>query len=81
MSDHHPDAETVLRADSLFNDCLRITGATGAKFALAALSAAGLAVVRVGDVPRWMEQMFSFHDGDRLHPIYRLKPDVVKDTP
>jgi hypothetical protein len=81
MTDHHPDAETVLAAAVHGSSCpcgawpcrwratahdveagldqtaefTTVKAQAHAMKALAALSAAGLAVVRVGDVPPWME--------------------------
>lgn len=69
MTDHHPDAADVLAhgwADDPEDGCVGsiddldewyTTPRDLAVTAIAALSAAGLAVVKVGDVPPWMEQV------------------------
>ena len=60
MTDHHPDAETVLamsRAQTGRRPTPDAIDRRGAAAALDALTAAGLAVVRVGDVPPWMERL------------------------
>ena len=77
MSDHHPDAKAVLTtaAQNIAYEGHHVT--TGDL--LDALSAAGLAVVKVGDVPPWMDPGNCFdcgcawHDNDR--PLYVVRRD------
>jgi len=63
MTDHDPSAVEVLEAASLTShmeerwdgaEIVLHTNALAAELALAALTAAGLAVVQVGEVPPWM---------------------------
>jgi hypothetical protein len=82
MTDNHPDAETVLavwhrREGGVWcGECKGLTWPDGddaaelANDALAALSAAGLAVVRVGDVPPWMEFAGAYDDPDQVRVRY-----------
>jgi hypothetical protein len=92
MTDHHPDAETVLAEANLAShihdsaewgrSVVMHTNEEAVQRALDALSAAGLAVVRVGDVPPWMERA-TYSDGEPVslydpghpsgRPLYVIK--------
>jgi hypothetical protein len=88
MTDHHPDARSVI-ANSVTNMAYQGYHAN-ADDLLDALTAAGLAVVRVGDVPPWMEPAECDYANDTMWPCPdpcfavagdRRKRYVVKDTP